>query len=292
MATNYASILGIQNKWAPILFAVIYFLVMLWYLVQAVRRHAWVYGGLAFFSALRVISFSLRAAMANNHRNDAFNRKIAIAYEIIYNVGFFSVLLSAYRLLHDRRRLAKINQARDRGSSFLHRMMGGFHKARIIELLLLVAVILGAIGIADALGANAGRINLGNRLNDASTYIFLARSVRGTGTAAPSPIGASHHHLILLGITALLLLRMLFYASTVHQRATGQQTPTSQAASTIKRNAQGNEHLWYPLAALAELLAGAVVPHGRVSPPAIDAHASSPRQRKGCPGYRIRRGGH
>ncbi len=34
----------------------------------------------------------------------------------------------------------------------------------------------------------------------------------------------------------------------------GQPTPTSQAASSIQQTAQGNEHLWYPLAALSELL--------------------------------------
>ncbi|KAJ7487987.1 hypothetical protein FB451DRAFT_1553544 [Mycena latifolia] len=269
MATNYAAILGIQNKWAPIVFAVIYFLVMLWYLAQAVRRHAWVYGSLAFFSALRVISFSLRAAMANNHRNDAFNRKMAIAYEVLYNVGFFSILLSAHRLLNDRRRLARINQARAKGKSFF----GAFHKGRFIELLLLLCVILGAVGVSYALGTNAGRTRLGNRLNDASTYIFLAVTVilvlltfigirlersllRGTTTttAPPAPIGTGHHLIILLGIATLLLLRMLFYAATVHQRATGQPTPASQASSSVQQTAQGNEHLWYPLAALAELL--------------------------------------
>jgi uncharacterized membrane protein len=63
MATNYAQILGIQNKWAPIVFAVIYFLVMLWYMVQAVRRHGWVYGFLAFFSA-RAPFLSFRPARA------------------------------------------------------------------------------------------------------------------------------------------------------------------------------------------------------------------------------------
>ncbi|KAJ7776303.1 hypothetical protein B0H16DRAFT_1302477 [Mycena metata] len=266
MATNYAQIIGIQNKWAPIVFAVIYFLVMVWYAVQAVRRHGWVYGFLAFFSALRVVSFSLRAVMANNHHNAAFNRQMAIAYEVLYNVGFFSILLSAHRLLNDRRRLAKI----DRGRNRLHRSMSRFHKARFIELLLLTSVVLGAIGVAFALGTNTGRTDVGNKLGQASTYIFLASTVfialltflgihieraRTAGGGASALSGATnHHHLILLLITALLLLRILFYAATIHQRATGQPTPASQASSSIKQTAQGNEHLWYPLAALAELL--------------------------------------
>ncbi|KAJ7473579.1 hypothetical protein B0H11DRAFT_1728930 [Mycena galericulata] len=266
MPTNYAAILGIKNKWAPILFAVIYFLVMIWYLVQSIRRRGLVYIGLAFFSALRVVSFSLRAAMANNHRNDAFSGKMAIAYEVLYNIGFFSILLSAYRLLHDRRRLAKI----DKGRSKLHRILGGFHKGRIMELLLLISVILGALGTSYALGTNSGRTKLGYSLGEAAAYIFLAVTIiialltflvihiergRDSGSSAPSPLGTSHHHLILVGIAVLLLLRMLFIAATIHQRATGQQTTTSAASSAIKKTAQGNEHLWYPLAALSELLA-------------------------------------
>ncbi|KAJ7811609.1 hypothetical protein B0H14DRAFT_2378245 [Mycena olivaceomarginata] len=251
MATNYASILGIQNKWAPIVFAVIYFLVMLWYLVQAARRHAWVYGGLALFSALRVVSFSLRAAIANNHHNDAFNRQMAIAYEILYNIGYFSILLSAHRLLHDRRWMAKIDSARNKvRSSFPHRVTGGLHKARFMELLLLLSVILGAVGVSFALGTNVGRTKLGNRLNDASTYIFLAATViillstllvvHLERSRDAAPIGSPLQHAILLLIALLLLLRILFYAAT--------------ASNSIKQTAQGNEHLWYPLAALAELL--------------------------------------
>ncbi|KAJ7027142.1 hypothetical protein C8F04DRAFT_1123212 [Mycena alexandri] len=273
MATNYAQIIGIHNKWAPIVFAVIYALVMVWYSVQAIRRHGWVYGFLALFSALRVVSFSLRAAMANNHHNAAFNRQMAIAYEVLYNIGFFSILLSAHRLLNDRRRLAKI----DRAGSRLHQSMSRFHKGRFIELLLLTSVILGAIGVAFALGTNTGRTDVGNKLGQASTYIFLAttvfivlltflgihieRALRRKSTGASTGGGSAlsgatnHHHLILLIIAALLLLRILFYAATIHQRATGQPTPASQAASSIKQTAQGNEHLWYPLAALAELLA-------------------------------------
>ncbi|KAJ7264932.1 hypothetical protein B0H12DRAFT_215422 [Mycena haematopus] len=271
MPTNYAQVLGIQNKWAPIVFAAVYFVLMVWYFIQAARRHAWVYGGLAFFSAIRVVSFTLRALIANNHRNDAFNGPMATAYEVLYNIGYFSILLSAHRMLHDRRWLAKINGARSKGRSTLpYRLLGGFHKGRIMELLLLASIILGAIGVSYALGTNTGRTAVGNKLNEASTYIFLAatvlivlgtfmvihteRMLRGAVATSQPPAGITEHAVLLI-IGALLLLRVLFYATTVHQRATGQQTPTSAASSVVKQTAQGNEHLWYPLAALAELLA-------------------------------------
>ncbi|KAJ7854762.1 hypothetical protein B0H13DRAFT_2673330 [Mycena leptocephala] len=266
MATNYAQILGIQNKWAPIVFAVIYFLVMLWYMVQAVRRHGWVYSFLAFFSALRVVSFCLRAAMANNFHNDAFNRSMAIAYMVLYNVA--SSPSSSREPTPPRPPTPREDRSRAReGRSFLPKMMGGFRKGRIVELLLLASVVIGAVGGAYALDANVSRTTVGNKLNEAGTYILLVvtvlialltfavvrieRSLRGTSTAAAT---ATHHHLILLLITVLLLLRILFYTATVHQRASGQPTPASAASSSIRQSAQGNEHLWYPLAALAELL--------------------------------------
>jgi hypothetical protein len=63
-------------------------------------------------------------------------------------------------------------------------------------------------------------------------------SVSRAGTAT-APIGAKHHWLIMLTIAALLLARMLYFASTAHSR---------------KLNKQRNEHIWWPLAALTELL--------------------------------------
>ncbi|KAG9010349.1 hypothetical protein FRB93_004188 [Tulasnella sp. JGI-2019a] len=250
---NYAQALGIHNKWAPIVFAVLYFLLMIWYLIQAIRRHRSVYGGLVVFSALRVVAYSLRAAMANNNK-DATSKGIGITYAVLYNVGFFSILLSAYNLLRDRDRLARLNRVEQNVAST-------YHRSRIIHilfhLLIFVAIILGTVGIVYALG-NYGHNHLGNGLNSASTYIFLAvmlglailtllllkleRSVRRDSAPA---VGSAHHHLILILVALLLLLRTLFYAGTVHSRMSG---------TTVGTGGQANEKLWYPLAALAELL--------------------------------------
>lgn len=267
--TNYAQIIGIKSKWAPLIFAAIYFIVMVWYAVQALRKHGWIFGFLALFSAMRVVSFSLRAAMAYNHQKAAFNGAMAIAYEVIYNIGFFSILLSAHRLLSDRRRLAKV----DKGRSRLHSSLSRFHNGRFIEILLLASIVLGCVGVAFALGTDEGRTEVGNKLGEASTYIFLAttvfiviglflvihieRSLRNKGPAGSgkSAVNAStHEHVILALVGLLLLLRILFYAVTIRQRATGKQTPGSAATSAVKQTPLSNEHLWYPLAALAELL--------------------------------------
>lgn len=65
-------------------------------------------------------------------------------------------------------------------------------------------------------------------------------------STSQAPIGTSHHAAILSLLAILLLLRSLFYGVTVHERKDGQ---------SLSSTAQYNEHLWYPLAALAELLA-------------------------------------
>jgi len=254
-STNYAGALGISNKWAPIVFTVLYFLLMVYYIAQAIRRHASIYGGLAFFSAMRVVAYSLRAAMANNS-HDATNKGVAIAYEVLYSVGYFSLVLSAYRLLRDRERLYALTRAGNR-------FTGAIHRGHLVHFLLFLAVVLGTVGVVYALG-NYGHNAAGNGLNSASTYIFLAVTVfvalltfivirvertfrrsPATGAADVPPMGATHHHLILLIIAALLLIRTLFYAVTVHDRLHGESFTTTK---------QSNEHLWYPLAALAELL--------------------------------------
>lgn len=113
--------------------------------------------------------------MASNHHNAAFNKKMAIAYSVLYNVGFFSILYSAYRLMHDRRRLAKINSVVDHVRGPGHKAGSGIHRSRVVELLLLAAVATGIAGLVLAFSATKSKV--GNSLNDASTYIFIAVAV-------------------------------------------------------------------------------------------------------------------
>ncbi|KAJ7932977.1 hypothetical protein B0H13DRAFT_2262968 [Mycena leptocephala] len=275
MATNYAQILGIQNKWAPIVFAVIYFLSC--YGISS-KQSADTDGYTASSHSSPPVRPSFfppaRARLINPFYDGEqlpqrrLQQEHAIAYMVLYNVGFFSILLSANRLLHDRQRLAKIDRAREKGRSFLPKMMGGFRKGRIVELLLLASVVIGAVGGAYALDANVSRTTVGNKLNEAGTYILLVVTVlialltfavvriersrhtrnkhSSRNSHAPPPHPPPHHrpppppHPLL--------------HRHVHQRASGQPTPASSASSSIRQSAQGNEHLWYPLAALAELL--------------------------------------
>jgi len=262
--TNYAQEFGISNKWAPILFAVLYFFTFCWYTFQFVRRRSSIYGALALFSILRLIAFSLRAALANN-THDQTNRGIAIAYEIFYNLGFFSILLSTYNLLHNRRRVVNTERT-------LHRFANIFHRGGFFHFLLFLAVLLGLIGII--LSLRGPNFQAGRSLSHTSIYIFLAATVliailamivihleRGfrTGTGVNNTTGATGtaggvdstgtgmisrplQWTIIALLATLLLLRTLFFAVSAHRRKNGLE------------GAQSNEHLWFPLAALTELL--------------------------------------
>lgn len=261
--TNYAQEFGITNKWAPILFAVLYFFTFCWYTFQFVRRRSSIYGALALFSIFRLIAFSLRAALANK-THDQTNRGIAIAYEIFYNLGFFSILLSAYNLMHNRRRVVNT----ERG---LHRIANIFHRGGVFHFLLFLAVLLGLVGII--LSLRGPNFQAGRSLNQTSIYIFLAATVimallaiivihlergfrTGTGTNTTTGAGTAGgvdstgtgmisrplQWAIMALLATLLLLRTLFFAVSAHRRKNGQE------------GAQSNEHLWFPLAALTELL--------------------------------------
>jgi hypothetical protein len=94
----------------------------------------------------------------------ANSRSTAIAYAVLYNVGFFSLLLSAYNLVHNRERLARLNERASKVTSFLH-------KGRVVHTLLTIATILGVIGAVLAL--RGPKMSTGTSLFRAMEYMFL-----------------------------------------------------------------------------------------------------------------------
>jgi len=245
-STNYASLFGIQNKWAPILFAILYFIIFWVYVFKCIRNRSAIYLVLGFFCLIRITAFSLRAVLANEHKEQT-NQGVGVAYAVLYNIGFFGMLLSAYNLLHNRAKLANANNK-------LRRAAVIFHARWLIHLLVTIAVILGIVGLV--IGLQGTNPTAGSSLSHTAIYLFLAvaiiillltpvlvhleRSVRNMVGGGPM-LGANHQHLILFLVALLLLARTLFFAATAHQRKTG-------------TNAQTNEHFWFPLAALTELL--------------------------------------
>jgi len=245
---NFATLFGIHSHWAPWVFAALYFLMFWYFLSLSMRMRTGVYSWLAFFALMRVTAFTLRGVLADFARFRG-NKGIGISYAVLYNVGFFAILLAMYNLLRDREQFARLNSRFNRFSHF-------FHRGRIAHIVIFIAFALGLSGYVIAL--DGVRPMLGRSLQDAMMYMFLViaiftffqwlnlvrleRSMVGRGAIVPT--GVPTHHGALLVASLLLIAHAAFFVATVKR---------SKAAK------QNNEHLWYPLAALTELLAAMVL---------------------------------
>ncbi|KAH7889547.1 hypothetical protein F5I97DRAFT_1924083 [Phlebopus sp. FC_14] len=245
MAINYASYAGIHSLAAAVIFAIIYGPLLAFFVLKSVQRPTYVYIILALFSTVRVTAFILRALLANVAA-DGENLNLLIAYEILYNVGFFGLLYSAYTLVADRVAFAK--NPPNGPISRLLRMRFFFRLA------LTVAVAIGITGvIQSSLGTSSSTVNTGNTLRKAAIYIFLACSVlvllqtiflarveftEGGYRGSNRGIGSTYGIYILLIISLLLVAREAFFTAT--------------ANNTTEQSKEG---IWYPLSALTELLA-------------------------------------
>lgn len=135
---NFATFYKIHSEPAAIIFAVVYAPLALFYLFQAIRRPTSVSLTLSLFCVskypiiiacfylspiqphhrlpyplswnspsdftpytVRIASFIMRALLTTEDSIE-HNKNFFIAYEIIYNVGFFALLYSAYTLVLDR----------------------------------------------------------------------------------------------------------------------------------------------------------------------------------------------
>jgi len=240
--TNYETLFQISNNWAPIVFAVLYFILFWGFIFMSIRTRTGVYDWLAFFALIRVAAFALRATLVMSTTARTMDG-VGISYAVLYNVGFFALLLGVYNLIHDRERLARLHR--------FSRISHWFHRGRIMHILLFFAVAFGTAGYVIAL--LGVRVQLGVDFEHVMTYLFVA--VAGVTfllwialawlesrvrAGAIAPIGYPGHHLVLLAISLLLLVHAIFFTVTVHQ---------------VDQPTQNNETLWYPLAALPELLA-------------------------------------
>ncbi|KAI6132005.1 hypothetical protein EDD16DRAFT_666959 [Pisolithus croceorrhizus] len=261
---NYAKGSGIESFPAAVVFAVIYAFLLVFFLFRSFTRPTFVFFIVAFFCLLRFTGFIIRALLAKVPA-DGENVNLFIAYEVIYNTGFFGIMYSTYTLILDRVAFAK-NPPRGPIYFILKRRF-------LFRLALSAAVSTGITGsIQMLLGTQQSTISTGETLRKVAIYIFLVCTilvflqafilarVEFSGT---NPIRRPHAHpklisaiteggyrsatrsaggkygIYLLIIIALLLVaREAFFAATI-------SNPT----------AQDNEHLWYPLAALTELLA-------------------------------------
>ncbi|KAI6165864.1 hypothetical protein EDD17DRAFT_1471628 [Pisolithus thermaeus] len=244
---NYAKAYGIESVAGAVIFAIIYVPLFFLYVRQAIVRPTYVFIVIAFFCAVRIAAFVLRTLLAAVAK-DGQNLNLFITYEIMYNVGFFGLLYSAYSLVIDRGLVSDLPLPSDPISSLTRRRM-------IFRLLLTAAVSIGITGVIEAsVGTTQHTMDVGDTLRKVSLYMFLIlcilvafqavllvraeASLTELYVPADGAFGARHGIHVLCLISLLLVARQTFFAVTVNDAAK-----------------QNNEHLWYPFAALPELCA-------------------------------------
>ncbi|KAI6045582.1 hypothetical protein EDC04DRAFT_2558981 [Pisolithus marmoratus] len=242
---NFAKNNGIESFPAAVVFAVLYAFLLAFFLFRSFARPTFVFFVVAFFCLLRVTGFIMRALLAKVPA-DGENLNLFIAYEVIYNTGFFGIIYSTYTLILDRVAFAK-NPPRGPVYFLLKRRF-------LFRLALSAAVSVGITGsIQSFLGTQQSTLSTGNTLRKVAIYIFLVCAILvclqafilarveisegGYRSATHSP-GGKYGIYLLIVISLLLVAREAFFAATINKTA-----------------AQENEHLWYPLAALTELIA-------------------------------------
>ncbi|KIP08657.1 hypothetical protein PHLGIDRAFT_103999 [Phlebiopsis gigantea 11061_1 CR5-6] len=250
IAINYARFEGINRSelGGAVVMAIAFAVLFVFNVVRSIRHTTYVLVVLSIFCLIRVTAFTMRAVLSGNEKAGE-NLNVVIAEGIIYSVGFFGLVYSAYTLVLDRLRMM-----RDRHSSngLANMILGIICNRRLVRIGLLVAVSLGVAAGSLTGSDSQSTLNIATALHRASIYIFLAivaSLVIVTANLAydehkegmmkhEASIGRQYRVLVLLAIAFLCLTRESFYAAT--------------AKDSVKQN---NAHLWYPLSALPELLA-------------------------------------
>lgn len=115
---NYAHFFGVESIAGAVIFAIAYLPLFAWFLLQSVRRPTYVYGVLTIFCAsefctftpfffrtnvasVRIAAFTIRAVLAGSE-SAGETLGLFIADQILFGVGFFGLLYSAYTLVLDR----------------------------------------------------------------------------------------------------------------------------------------------------------------------------------------------
>ncbi|KAJ7686937.1 hypothetical protein B0H17DRAFT_1070998 [Mycena rosella] len=238
---DYAAAFGIQSTAAAGLFTALYLSLCFWFVRQSIRNTTYVYIILTLFCAMRVTAYIMRAIMANSTAQGS-NLSLFITDQVLFGVGFFALVYSAFTLVLDRDIIA----GGEPGSLFTLNLLRNTHAFRMI---LMVGVAMGIIGTIDSTHSDPSDVSTGHTLRKASTVIFLVLTVvqvvqtawffRNTGYSKGSaPFGDRHGRYLLCVISLLMLIREVFLTATMNDASK-----------------QNNERLWYPLVALPEFLA-------------------------------------
>ncbi|KAK0473914.1 hypothetical protein IW261DRAFT_662379 [Armillaria novae-zelandiae] len=241
---NYAEAYGYNSLAAAIIFAIPYLPYCGFFVFRFIRSPTYVYGALSLFCAFRVTAFIIRAVMIGSDAAGE-NLNLLIGDQVLFGVGFFGLLYAAYTLVLDRGLLSEAPPANDRISQ-----LGG--NRRLFRILLIVGMGLGIAGITSS--SNNPSSSSASGVRKASVIIFLVLTVvqayltfvlimreRQDGYRplhSAAGFGERHGAFIVCAISLLLLVREIFMVATI---------------SNEEREI--NEHFWYPLVAVPEILA-------------------------------------
>ncbi|KAK7007681.1 hypothetical protein R3P38DRAFT_3325216 [Favolaschia claudopus] len=252
---NYAKAFGFQSIPAAVIFAVVYLPLFLWFIRQSIKKHY----------LLRVVAFVMRAILIASE-SVGQNLNVLIADEVMFGVGFFALLYSAYTLVLDREIIS---------GATLQLPLKIMRNRRLFRIILIVAVVLGVQGISDSTSSNPKKSSTGTDLRRASTIIFLVLTIiQATQTflalnthnyssfahvpsiVASPRFGDRHGKYILSLISIFLLVREAFLVATI--------------SNSSKQN---EELFWYPLLALPEFLAVVCYSFSGLVPPRSELKA-------------------
>ncbi|TFK68652.1 hypothetical protein BDN72DRAFT_841538 [Pluteus cervinus] len=262
---NYADFFGIKTVDAAAIFAALYLILLGYYLLQAKRHPTYVLITLSVFCAIRTSAFAIRTALAASDTAGQ-NLGLYIAEQVLFSVGFVGLLYSSYTLVLDRELLLNSGERQRTLSKIMQ-------ERRYMRIVMMAGVACGIVGINDtSSGTTPGDISTGNALLKAGAAIFFALTViqgiftviytkheilaarnDDSNSEKQKPLGATHGGYILCAISVLLLIREAFAVATVGNIAKS-----------------GNEHLWYPLVAVPEILAVILYAAPGLVPPRSD----------------------
>ncbi|KAJ7858460.1 hypothetical protein B0H13DRAFT_2076058, partial [Mycena leptocephala] len=257
---NYAAAFGFHSVAASVIFAVLFLAMGLWFVRQSIKNTTFVYIVLTLFCAMRFAAYIIRAILAHS-TSAGSNLSLFIADEVLFGVGFFALLYSAYTLVLDRDILAG---GKGPGSLFSPNL---FNNPHLFRMVLSGTVALSIVGTIDSTSSNPGDISTGKTLRKASIAIFFALTVvqaaqtiwyfkdqeycscwfkvrvhlvltfSPVAKSSVRPFGDRNGRYLLCLISLLMLVREVFLIATLNSAK------------------QNQESLWYPLVALPELLA-------------------------------------
>ncbi|KAJ7507005.1 hypothetical protein B0H11DRAFT_188618 [Mycena galericulata] len=239
---DYATDFGYHSVLAAVIFAIVYLPIFLWFVFQSVKNTTYVYISLSVFCLLRVGAFGLRAVLIKSTPLGD-NLNVFIADEVMFGVGFFALLYSAFTLALDREIMSGAPEVTNVPLNLLR-------NRRLFRLVLMVGVVLGVMGISDETSSDPSKAASGVNLHRASTILFLVltciqalqtfllfQSTRRP-SYTPRSFGDRNGSGVLALISLLLLIREGFMTITINDAAR-----------------QNEEILWYPFIAVPEVLA-------------------------------------